>query len=174
MRKGVADIQRRAEISQKVNDRHASFLAAVAETEPLRKLVETLCEPVTWRGRRVRGLNPLASAEVQLLEIVSRADFLIHGFCNRDLRQLLYATKEVPIKEQRRQSAAVTRQLRLLQAHGLIRKQGNMHRYQTTDKGQKAISALLAAHRAEELFPKVVDGVRFRRRLRLPFRHRQT
>jgi len=25
-----------------------------------------------------------------------------------------------------------------------------------------------------ELFPKVVDGVRFRRRLRLPFRHRQT
>jgi len=149
MRKGVADIQRRAEISQKVNDRHASFLAAVAETEPLRKLVETLCEPVTWRGRRVRGLNPLASAEVQLLEIVSRADFLIRGFRNRDVRQLLYATKEVRIKEQRRQSAAVTRQLRLLQAHGLIRKQGNMHRYQTTDKGQKAISALLAAHRAD-------------------------
>jgi hypothetical protein len=149
MRKGVADIQRRAEVSQKVNERHASFLAAAAETEPLGKLVEGLCEPVEWRGRRARGLNPFASADLELLEIVSRGDFLIHGFRNRDVRELLYGPKQATIVDQRRQSSAVTRQLRLLQAHALIKKQGNTHRYQLTEKGQRAITALLAARNAD-------------------------
>jgi hypothetical protein len=149
MRKGVADIQRRAEVSQKVNERHASFLAAAADTEPLGKLVGTMCEPVEWRGRRVRGLNPLASADVKLLEIVSRGDFMIHGFRNRDVRELLYGAKEVDAKEQRRRSSAVTRQLRMLQAHRLVKKQGNTHRYQLTEQGQRAITALLTARRAD-------------------------
>ena len=149
MRKGVADVQRRAEVSQKVNDRHASFLATVAETEPLGKLVEKMCEPVEWRGRRVRGLNPLASSDVKLLEIVSRGEFMIQGFRNRDIRAILHGPEAKTPKEQRRQSAAVTRQLRLLQAHGLIKKQGNTHRYQLSDKGQRTITTLLAARRAD-------------------------
>lgn len=149
MRKGVADIQRRAEVSQKVNERHASFLAAAVETEPLGELVEELCEPVQWRGRRARGLNPFASADMELLEIISRGDFMIHGFRNRDLRELLHGPQKATIADQRRQSCAVTRQLRLLQAHGLIKKQGNTHRYQVTEKGQRAITALLAARSAD-------------------------
>jgi DNA-binding HxlR family transcriptional regulator len=47
-----------------------------------------------------------------------------------------------------RQSAAITRQLRLLQAHELIKKQANSHRYHLTEEGQRAITALLAACRA--------------------------
>lgn len=149
MRKGVADMRRRAEVSQRVNERHASFLAAAAATVPLGKLVATMCEPVSWRGRRVRGLNPLASADVKLLETVSRGDFMIHGFRNRDVRKLLYGPAEATPPDQRRQSSAVTRQLRLLRAHGLIKKQGNTHRYQVTEKGQQTITALLAARRVD-------------------------
>jgi len=149
MRKGVIDIPQRAEVCQAINDRHASFLAAAADTEPLGKLVEDLCAPVQWRGRRARGLNPLASGDVKLLEIVSRGDFMIHGFRNRDVREALHGTEETPIQERRRQSAAVTRKLRLLQAHDLIRKQDKTHRYQLTEKGQRVITAVLAARRAD-------------------------
>jgi hypothetical protein len=149
MRKGVIDIPERAKVCQAINDRHAAFLAAAADTEPLGKLVEDLCAPVQWRGRRARGLNPLASADVQLLEIVSRGDFLINGFRNRDVREALHGTEETSISERRRQSAAVTRQLRLLQAHDLIRKQEKTHRYQLTEKGQRAITTVLAAWRAD-------------------------
>jgi hypothetical protein len=149
MRKGVIDIPERAKVCQAINDRHAAFLATAADTEPLGKLVEDMWAPVQWRGRRARGLNPLASADVKLLEIVSRGDFLINGFRNRDVREALHGTQEAPIQERRRQSAAVTRQLRLLQAHELIRKQEKTHRYQLTEKGQRAITSVLAARRAD-------------------------
>ena len=148
MRKGVADVKARAKLSQEINDRHASFLAAAVDTEPLGKLVAKMCEPVQWRGRRARGLNPLASADRELLEMVSRGDFMIQGFRNRDLREALHGCEKLPVVEQRRQSAAITRQLRLLQAHELIRKQAKSHRYQLTEEGQRAITTLLAACRA--------------------------
>lgn len=148
MRKGVQDIQARAELSQQVNERHASFLASVLETEPLGKLVEKHCEPVQWRGRRVRGLNPWAAADLRLLEIISRGEFMIDGFRNRDIRELLHGPTKEPA-EMRRKSAAVTRQLRMLQAHGLIEKKKNAHRYLVTWEGQRAITALLTARRAD-------------------------
>jgi hypothetical protein len=149
MRKGVADIQARAELGQQVNERHAASLATVAELEPLGELLAKVCEPVTWHGRRSRGLNPLASQDVALLAAVCRGDFMIQGFRNRDVRVLLYGTQEVSAAEKRRQSSAVTRQLRLLRAHELIEKIANSHRYQLTAEGQRSITALMAARRAK-------------------------
>jgi hypothetical protein len=149
MRKGVQDLAARAQLSQEVNDRHASFLASAAATEPLGALVEKHCEPVQWRGRRVRGLNPWASPDLKLLEIISRGEFLIDGFRNRDVRMLLHATRSETPAEERRRSAAITRQLRLLQAHGLITKRAQAHRYDVTPAGQRVITALSTARRAD-------------------------
>jgi hypothetical protein len=149
LRKGVVDMQPRAQLCQEINERHAEFLAAAADTEPVGTLVEAISQPVQWRGRRARALNPLASGDVKLLEIVSRGDFLINGFRNRDVREGKYGTELVAAAERRRQSAAVTRQLRLLQAHDLIRKQAGSHRYQLTEKGQRTITTVLAVRRAD-------------------------
>jgi hypothetical protein len=59
--------------------------------------------------------------------------------------------------EERRRSAAVTRQLRLLRAHGLVAKVSRTHRYLVTEHGRQAITALLAARNAstEELIKSV-------------------
>jgi hypothetical protein len=100
------------------------------------------------RVRRVRALNPLGAADAALLTAVSGHEFLTSGLRNRDLRGLLYgATAEAPAEERRR-SAAVTRQLRLLRAHGLIDKVPRTHRYLVTEHGRHAITALLAARHA--------------------------
>src|SRR5204863_8186742 len=105
------------------------------------------------RPRRVRALNPLAAGDAALLEAVSRHEFLINGLRNRNLRRLLYGAQEVEAREQRRQSAAVTRQLRLLRGHGLIHKVPKTHRYVVSAVGRRALTALLAARSAsvEEL-----------------------
>jgi hypothetical protein len=42
----------------------------------------------------------------------------------------------------------VTRQLRLLRAHGLIHKVPKTHRYVVSESGRQAITALLAARNA--------------------------
>jgi hypothetical protein len=144
MRKGVADLHRRAQISQAANERYARSLATLPETMPLKDVSEPLCQAVQWQGRRARALNPLAAGDAALLEAVSRGEFLLNGFRNRDVRSLLYGPA-TDAATQRRQSAAVTRHLRLLRAHGLIQKVPKTHRYQVSAAGQKAMAALLGA-----------------------------
>jgi hypothetical protein len=206
LRLGIADLHRRAEVSQAANERYLEALAAVHDTTPLRQLVEPWCRPAweparqrgpqpapaaephaaapppplpptatapaaeahavppatppaaeapapqgdsrTPRARRVRALNPLAAADAALLEAVSRHEFLINGLRNRDLRRLLYGSTAATPAEQRRQSAAVTRQLRLLRAHGLLHKVPKTHRYVVGEAARKALTALLAARNA--------------------------
>jgi hypothetical protein len=203
MRKGIADLHRRAEVSQAANARYLGALTAVQDATPLRQLAEPLCRPapvpIRHRGtpagpaaasagagagpaaatevpaaaadaganaalapvpvaaaagtgaarpRRVRALNPLAAADAALLEAVSRHEFLLNGLRNRDLRPLLYPAQAASAAEERRRSAAVTRQLRLLRAHGLLHKVAKTHRYVVSEAGRRAITALLAARNA--------------------------
>jgi hypothetical protein len=149
MRQGVADLHGRAAVSQRVNERYAAALATVKEAVPLGELTAGLGQRVQWHGRSVRALNPLAAEDVALLEAVSRGEFVISGCRNRDLRRLLYGDDTgLSEPERRRQSARVTRLLRLLRGHGLIAKIAKTHRYQVTEKGRRSLSALLAARQA--------------------------
>jgi hypothetical protein len=148
LRKGVADAHRRAEISQATNERYLEALATVEDTTPLAELTDKVCQRVYWNGHRHRALNPLAAEDSQLLDAVNRGDFTINGFRNSDLRALLYPKPAEDPKELRRQSAAITRKLRLLRAHGLIRKLPKSHRYQVSKKGRQTITAIVAARQA--------------------------
>ena len=148
LRKGVSDLHRRAQISQQSNERYLESLAAVEHTEPLGKTVRDVCQPTTLNGRRVRSLSPLSPADSRLLESVARSEFRLNGFRNRDLRSLLFGELPSCPTEQKRQSGRITRQIRLLRAHGLVRKVQGTQRYQLTAKGQTAITALLAAQNA--------------------------
>lgn len=149
LRKGVADLPRRAEVSHSANNRLAESLATVAETIPLGKLLEPLCRPVVAdNGRRFRALNPAAGHDGEILRCLAHGEFLLNGFRNRDLRAELYpATTDA--KEQRRQAAALTRKLALLKAHGLIVKVQKTHRYQLSADGKRITTTLLAAYQAD-------------------------
>ncbi len=116
---------------------------------PLGELASDLGKATTWKGRSVRALNPLAPADVELLEAISRGEFLLNGFRNRDLRTLLFAdASSVSPEEAKRQAAKVTRLLRLLRAHGVITKIPKTHRYQLSTAGRSKVTALLAARQA--------------------------
>lgn len=147
LRKGVADIQRRAEISQSANDRYLEALSTVDDTRSLGELAEAVCQPVVWQKKRSRALNPLAAEDGQLLEVVNRGEFAINGFRNRDLRDALFPQAAKDGAEERRRSAAITRKLRLLRAHGLIHKVSKTHRYQISPQGCDIINALLIARK---------------------------
>ena len=148
LRKGVSDLYRRAEVSQKANERYLDALAAVNHDQPLGESVRDLCQPTHWKGRRVRALQPLSPDDGRLLAAVNRGEFAINGFRNRDLRPLLFGAQQVAPEQLKRQGARITRQLRMLRAHGLIRKVPKTHRYTLTSKGRLKINALLAAQQA--------------------------
>jgi hypothetical protein len=149
MRKGVADLQRRAEVSQASNERYAAAMAAAKCSKPLKELLEGVCRRKMSDGRPVRALNPMGAEDALLLETVNRGEFAINGFRNRDIRAHLYARPTSDAQEQRRRSGRTTRLLRLLRDHGLIKKVPKTHRYVLTERGREIITTLLAARSAD-------------------------
>lgn len=147
LRRGLADLPRRAEVSRAANQRYLTALAAVDERTPLRELSAELCRPLKRRGHRYRALNPWSPQDGALLEAINRGEFAIHGLRNRDLRALLFSG-QAPAEQQRRSAARVSRLLALLRAHGILRKVPRTHRYHLTERGRTVVTALLTARQA--------------------------
>lgn len=147
LRHGISDLFQRTEISQAINGRYLEALAAIEVDQTLQQLVAPLCHRVHWKGRPVRALSPWAPADQALLAAINGGAFVLTGFRNRDLLQTLYG-EPADLVQSKRLSARVTRSLRLLRAHGLIRKLPGSHRYQITDKGRLAAVALSQAQRS--------------------------
>jgi hypothetical protein len=145
LRRGVADLYRRAQVSQAANDRYAQALACVEDTNPLGDTLNRLSKPTTLNHRRVRGLRPWSDADLNLLRAVNRGEFTITGIRNRDLTRLLFPTRPHSLEEQRRRSNSVSRQLRMLRAHGLIKRIPHSYRYLVTTNGRRVITNLLIA-----------------------------
>jgi hypothetical protein len=94
----------------------------------------------------VRGLRPWAD-DKELLSAINHGEFLINGLRNRDLQALLYNASAESTAERRRRSAAISRKLRLLRAHGLIQKVPRTHRYNVSSAGRAILLAVLTTAR---------------------------
>jgi hypothetical protein len=104
---------------------------------------------VTDDGRRFRALRIGDLDEVALLQAVSRGEFATAGFRNREIRSLIFPKSgNASTDEQRRLSAQIGRRLRLLRAHGIIKKIPKTHRYQLTDRGRALTGAIHATRDA--------------------------
>jgi hypothetical protein len=147
LRRTVTDLPRRAEVSRAANKRYLEALASTQVGTPLGQAAAPLCRPLTQDGQRYRGLHPFGT-DAALLRALSRGEWTIAGLRNRDLQRLLYPGEPRDKKAARRRSMAVSRKLRLLRAHGLIRKLPHTHRYLVTEPGRAILTALVAAQEA--------------------------
>lgn len=146
MRRGVADLYRRAEVSQKAAERYADALASVEDSRSLEELTKNLEQPTKWKNRPIRGLHPFGRDNALLLA-VGRGEFNLNGFRNRDVRRLLRQNSADPVTA-KRQAARMSRQLLMLRAHGLIKQVQRTHRYVLTEYGRITITAISAAQQA--------------------------
>lgn len=148
LRKGVADLPRRAQLCQSANRRYLDALAAADSSTPLKEFVDVLSRRVEGAGRPARALNPLGG-DAPLLAVIARAEFLIKGFRNADIRTALFGPDpEHDSKECRRRGARVCRLIAILRAHGLVKKIPHTQRYLLTAFADKCIPAILVAREA--------------------------
>jgi hypothetical protein len=147
MRKGVADLHRLTQVSHAANQRYLDALAVLDLGCSVADVVAPACKPTRWKGHRVRALRPWAPRDIILFQALHRGEFALNGFRNRDLVALLHGTT---LSADRRKFCAsqVTYQLRMLRAHGLIRKIAHTHRYVLSPKGQAIVTAILSAYNA--------------------------
>ena len=147
MRRGVADMYRRSEVWQKALERYAAALASVDDSRRLQELTQDLERRTIWNGRPVRGLR-LLGEDNGLLMAISRGEYSLNGFRNRDLHPTLWRDEATDPKQAKQRCACVSRKLRMLRAHGLIKKVSHTHRYLLTEHGRVVLTALSAAQSA--------------------------
>src|SRR5258708_12850173 len=91
MRRGVADLHRRAELSRKAAERYLDAFAAVDDDTTLEELIARSRKHAIWRGKRVRALRPF-DQDQPLLAAVARGEFVLTGVRNRDLQPFFFST----------------------------------------------------------------------------------
>jgi hypothetical protein len=143
MRKSVADISRRAELGLAANGRYVEALGVVGEPSPTRFLLDPVSQPVVRQGRPYRPLRPIAPAEARLFALLLDGQFALQGFRNKDVRERLLDDPGPDAKARRRAAGKITRLLRLLRAHRLIRKVSRTFYYRLTNRGVRVMSTAL-------------------------------
>ncbi len=122
------------------------------------EVADTIFGLVRDHRRRSRAWQPWSPQDAPLLDLLNKGAWLVNGFRNADLRARLHPGPHAQEAEQRL-GARVSRLLRLLRAHCLIKKIGKTRRYQVTQRGREIIAALQTARRTslEELL-KLAEG----------------
>ena len=114
---------------------------------PLGDLVSSICQPTLYNGHRVRALRPRDSKDLALFQAVSRGEFSVNGFRNRDLQAFLFKSPADSPQEKRRRSARISRLLRMLRAHRLVKRVSKTYRHTLTQKGRDILTAILTTRR---------------------------
>jgi len=144
LRKGLADLKPRFRVSTDANDRYLDALATVDNDRTVQDVLAKVLGRAEIGSREVRALRPWADPDVSLLRVIGSGEFITNGFRSRDILPRLYAIpNDVP--ERTKLTAKLSRQLRLLRAHGIIEKIPGTHRYRVTRTGRTLMTAVTAA-----------------------------
>ena len=115
-----------ASISRAANNRYIDFLSTIDDPTPGLKALSKISEPVKERDHRYRGFNFFDDDDQTLFEVLCRGEFFIHGFRNRSLRQHLKQFR----------ASQISRLLKRLRLHGIIKKVGHTYKYYLTQLGR--------------------------------------
>ena len=133
MRKTIYSIPALADLMGAANRRYLEFLSALEDASPGVRQLDRVTGPVREGERTYRGFNFLAEPDVELLRTISRGEFTISGFQNKDLR------RHLPGNDGRR----ISHLLKRLRTHGLIKKIGHTYKYYLTQLGRRVAATVL-------------------------------
>ena len=129
------------------NQRYLKFISEVDTPELGVHKLHQLAETTTHHGRRYKGFNLLSEEDTFLFRLLARGEFVISGLTNKSLRQHL------PHKN----SGQMSRLLRRLRVHGLIKRVGKRYKYYLTDFGRQIVLMVLKL-RELVIIPELARG----------------
>jgi hypothetical protein len=143
LRKGVADLWRRTQLSRAANARYLNALAVVGDAAPAAQVLDPVAAPIVKPAGRFRPLRPIAPADSAVFQAVLAGPTLAHGFRNADVRQRLFPDAVDTPETRAHMAARTTRLFRLLRAHRLIQKVPRTTLYRVTPFGHKVMATAL-------------------------------
>jgi predicted transcriptional regulator len=110
------------------NKRYMDFISAFDNKDVGMKRLQKITEPKEINNRKYKGLNFFSDDDLKILISIIRGEFNISGFRNKDLRKFIAC-----------KSNKISRILKRLWSHGLIKKAYNSYKYYVTKLGKEAI-----------------------------------
>jgi len=115
------------------NKRYLAFISAFELNTEGRNKLNNISQPKTDKGRKFKGFNFFDTDDLKLLLIIVRGEFCISGFRNKNLRRFYHD----------KSPSQISRMLKRLRLHQLIRKVAGCHKYYLTALGKQVICAAL-------------------------------
>jgi hypothetical protein len=133
MKKTIHSLSALRELLAAANGRYLKFISTIATpqvgVEKLHKLAETQIE----NQHRHKGFNLFSEEDTCLFRSLLQGEFFISGFTNKQLRTYLSD----------KSASQVTRLLKRLRVHGVIKKVSKRYKYYLTDFGREATAMAL-------------------------------
>jgi len=141
MRKGISDVAIRAKVSDDRIKSFAEHISTIENKEPISDLISHVSQRKTSNGKSFRGLD-ITGKDLELLKAISDPIFDVDHITNKALQQILGAMSWSNGMKGKRLSSRISRHLRLLREHGIIKKVSRQHKYYLTAKGRKLTTAI--------------------------------
>jgi hypothetical protein len=139
LQKSIYSLNVLAELMSASNRRYIDFISTIDDPGSAQKDIEKISKPVSDNGRSYRGFNLFDGDDLDLFHAVARGEFNISGLNNRRIRKHLAG----------KTAHQISRMLKRLHMHGLIKKIGRTYKYYLTKFGQRIITTAL---KTRELF----------------------
>ena len=133
MKKGIYSLTALGHLLLAANRRYLNYISAIDDLCAGITKVDDLSKTVVHNDRPYKGFNLFDQTDQKLLETIASGEFTISGFQNKHLRQKLPHTT----------TAQISRTIKRLHVHGLIRKVGHTYKYYLTTFGSQVITMAL-------------------------------
>ncbi len=131
LKKSVHSLKDLRKLMSAANRRYLEFLSALDDTTSGAKALGKISKRVVRAGRAYRGLNLFLAEDLAVLKVLARGEFTISGLQNKDLRRFLPEKKP----------AWVSRCIKRLREHGLLKSVAGRYKYFLTALGKRVIAA---------------------------------
>lgn len=111
------------------NRRYLDFISTLEDPSAGTKALQKIAEPADDNGRNYRGFNFFLPEDDSILSAIARGQFTISGLRNKNLQQLIPDRKP----------AWISRCLKRLRVHGLIKRVGRTYKYYLTELGRRTV-----------------------------------
>ena len=131
MKKSIYSLPALRELRVAANRRYLEFLSALEDPRPGLDKLQRLCQTLRQQERSYPGFNFFAPHDLHLFETLGRGEYNLYGFQNKDLRQHLPA----------KSSGQISRLLKRLRLHGLLKRVPHNYKYYLTSFGKQVLAA---------------------------------
>jgi hypothetical protein len=129
LKKSIYSLGDLRELMLAANRRYLEFVSLLEDPTGGTRILEQVTETVIKNGRTYKGFNFFSNIDVRLFEAILRGEHTITGLRNKDLRHHL------PDQS----TGVISRALKRLRVHGLVKRIGHSYKYYVTSLGRRVL-----------------------------------